>query len=86
MNVRDKLHELSIYVPEGAHRYRLGKGCLEWLRVDHVEGAAALFRMPVTRDQYESMLGAGLLCTAERVVESPYIAPPTFGRSREALQ
>lgn len=86
MNVRDKLHELSIYVPEGAHRYRLGKGCLEWLRADHVEGAAALFRMPVTRDQYESMLGAGLLCTADRVVESPYVAPHAVAHGHEAVQ
>nr|WP_145549044.1 hypothetical protein [Variovorax boronicumulans] len=75
MNVRDKLHELSIYVPTGAHRYRMGKGCLEWLQADHVDGAAALFRMPVTREQYESMMGAGLLCPVGRAVEAPYVAP-----------
>ncbi len=78
MNIRDKLRELSIYVPEAAHRYRAGKGCLMWLPAEGADGETVLFLMPVTREQYEAMMCAGLLGNDGRHVEQPFVEPPVL--------
>ena len=75
MNIREKLQELSIYVPEAAQRYRPGKGCLVWLPAEAEDGSAALFLMPVTREQYEGLMAAGLVGNAGWHVEQPYVEP-----------
>lgn len=75
MNIRDKLREFSIYVPEAAHRYRAGKGCLVWLAAEGAEGEQDLFLMPVTRDQYEAMLIAGLIGGGSWHVDQMYLHP-----------
>ena len=77
MNIREKLLELGIYVPEAAHRYRTGKGCLIWLPAG--DGDVALFQMHVTRDQYEGLLTAGLIGDRGWCVAHPYAAPATAG-------
>lgn len=81
MNIRDKLRELSIYVPEAAHRYRPCKGCLVWLPAEGPDGEAVLFMMPVTREQYEAMMVAGLIGTAGRHVEQMYVEPCVLATS-----
>lgn len=78
MNIRDKLRELSIYVPEAAQRYRAGKGCLTWLPAEGPDGETALFLMPVTREQYEAMMTAGLIGGGGWHVEQPYLEPPAL--------
>lgn len=79
MNIREKLQELSIYVPEAAHSYRAGKGCLVWLPAEAQDGSPALFLMPVTREQYEGMMAAGLIGAASCQVEAAYTEPITLG-------
>lgn len=81
MNIREKLLELGIYVPEAAHRYRAGKGCLIWLAAEGEEGAA-IFQMPVTREQYEGMMAAGLLGDRGWHVAHAYAAPATSNSSQ----
>ncbi|MGC3987534.1 MAG: hypothetical protein QM777_23990 [Pseudorhodoferax sp.] len=76
MNIREKLQELRIYVPESAQRYRAGKGCLVWLPAETDDGSAALFLMPVTREQYEGLMAAGLVGAAGWHVEQAYVEPP----------
>lgn len=75
MNIREKLQELSIYVPEAAQRCRAGKGCLVWLPAEAEDGSPALFLMPVTREQYEGLMAAGLLGPNGWHVEQPYVDP-----------
>lgn len=74
MNIREKLLELGIYVPEAAHGYRTGKGRLIWL-LEEGDEAAALFEMPITREQYEGMMMAGLIGDRGWHVAHPYSAP-----------
>jgi hypothetical protein len=75
MNIRDKLQQLSIYVPEAAQRYRAGKGCLVWLPAEAEDGSAALFLMPVTPEQYEGLMAAGLVGSMDWHVQHPYVEP-----------
>jgi hypothetical protein len=84
MKVRDKLLQLGIYVPENANGYRYGKGALNWLATLDGGSGTGIFLMPITREQYEGMMMAGLLCSAGRAVEAPYVAPPSHVHAPEA--
>ena len=67
MNIREKLQELSIYVPEAAQRYRAGKGCLVWLPAEAEDGSAALFLM--LEAEFMAFALVGLASLSERGLE-----------------
>lgn len=82
MNIREKLLELRIPVPDAARRYRTGKGCLMWWPVETEDGTPAIDMLPVTREQYEAMLCAGLIGAMGQCCDAPYVAPPQLRSPR----
>lgn len=81
MNIREKLLDVGIHVPDSAHRYHTGKGCLVWLPADAGDGTPALALVPVSRDQYEAMMAAGLAGPRGWDVEAPYVEPSQLSRA-----
>lgn len=75
MKIRDKLRGVGVPVPDEAHSYRTGKGCLMWMPATAGDGTAAMCFVSVTAAQYEAMMVAGLAGPCGWNFDDPYVEP-----------
>lgn len=75
MNIRQKLQTIGIVVPDLAHSYRTGKGCVMWLPGTADDGSAMVCLLEVSAEQYESLMAAGLAGANGWNFDDPYVEP-----------
>lgn len=75
MKVRDKLELAGIAVPQGMSRYHTERGCMKCMAPPEV--SRAIKEVPLSPQQYEALIGAGLAGQYGFYLDDPYEPPPT---------